>query len=74
MSRRERKPGVGSDEGQVAIEAVRDQHAIERVAVVPVERARRLRIRAVDREFEEAGGQRSGARRSLEHKLARFSA
>ena len=43
---------IGRNESEVAVEAVRDQHAIERIAVVPIEAARRLRVRPVDWELE----------------------
>src|SRR5277367_3298959 len=60
---------VGGNESEVAIEAMGDQHAIERIAVVPIESARRLRVRSVDRELEKPRRQGRGARRSLEREL-----
>lgn len=55
------EPGVGCHEGQVAIEAMRHQHAIEWIAMAPVETPASFRVGGVDAEFDEAGV--SGRRR-----------
>ena len=47
-----------------------DQHAVERVAIIPDERARRFSVRAADRQFGKASRERRGAWRSLERELA----
>jgi len=41
-----------------------DLHAVEWIAIIPVERARRFRVRPADRELGKARGPRGGARRS----------
>ena len=56
LSRAQRR--VRRHQRQRAIETMRRQHAVERIATVPVERARGLRIRGVDRERLEAGVRR----------------
>ena len=56
---------IGGDQGQIAIKAMGDQHAIEGIPMLPFQRARRLDVSSVDREFEEPGRKRRGARRSL---------
>ena len=70
MSLRYAHTGVGGDERKIAVEAMGDQHAVERVAIVPVERARRFSVRAADRQFEKAGRESRGAWRSLQRELA----
>ena len=62
--------GVGGDERKIAVQAMRDQHAIEWIAIVPVERARGFRVGSADRDFRKACRDRRGARRSFERELA----
>ena len=60
---------VGGHERKIAVEAMGDQHAVEWIAIIPVERARRFRVRPADRDLGKARRTRGGARRSLEREL-----
>jgi hypothetical protein len=50
-----------------------DQHAVEGIPMLPLQRARRLGVSSVNREFEEPGRKRRGARRSLELDLSEIA-
>ena len=45
------------------------QHAVEWIAIIPVERVRRFRVRPADRDLGKARRTGGGARRSLEREL-----
>jgi len=60
---------VGGHECKIAVEAMGDQHAVEWIAIIPVERARSFCVRPADRDLGKARRTGGGARRSLEREL-----